>query len=259
MEKLLLMTYTGGTISMKFELFYGNSMRILFALINPIKKMIIHTECQVHLFNNIQALRLLREYNYNDEYKLMKKYIKPIQLGSVWADQNFKSSSHFYNPKNRKGLFGHSHALTLAETYYNQALHSYIIKDYSKAMFYFGACIHIIQDLTIPQHVRIRLLDNHRSYENFVKYTFDLVREYRSVDPPIVLNDVKSYLEYNARIALRIDREYRDVQPLKIRFFKMTLSSLPLAQSTSAGCMVQFMKDIKKHEKSYVRKSAMTT
>lgn len=239
---------------MTFENLYGNFMRILFLYLNPIKKVFIHTECQVHLFNNIEALRLLKQFGYKEAYSLMKTHIEPIQRGSLWADQNFKSSSHFYNPKNKRGLFGHSHALTLAKSYYDKALHYYIIKDYKLSMFYLGACIHIIQDLTIPQHVQIRLLDHHRGYENFVKYTYDLVTEYRSIDPPIILNDIQTYLEYNARIALRIDRAYRDVVPLKMRFFKLTLSSLPLAQSTSAGCMILFLKDIKKHENSYVKR-----
>lgn len=244
---------------MRFEKFYGSSIRILFLFLNPIKKVLIHTECQVHLYNNLQALRLLKEFDYKEAYNLMKIYIDPIQKGTVWADQNFKSSSHFYNPKSSRGLFGQSTALSLAESYYEKAIHYYIVKNYRLSMFFFGACIHIVQDLTIPQHVQIRLLDHHRSYENFVKYTYDLVKEYRSTDPPIILKDIKTYLEYNARIALRIDRNYRDVLPLKTRFFKLTLSSLPLAQSTSAGCMVLFLQDIKKYENSYAKKPTKVT
>lgn len=228
---------------MNIETFYGNITKLLFELLNPIKKIFIHTECQVHLFNNIQTLRLLKKYNFLKEYDFMKKYLKYIQQGSVWADQNFKSTSHFYNPKNKKGLFGQNHALHLANTYYNNAIYFYSLNNFSKSMFYFGACIHIVQDLTIPQHVRIRLLDHHRSYENFVKYTYDLIKEYRSIDPPILLNSIEEYIYFNAKIALKIDQAYRNILPLKIRFFKMTLSSLPLAQSTSAGCMILFFKD----------------
>ncbi|MBC7959925.1 MAG: zinc dependent phospholipase C family protein, partial [Vallitaleaceae bacterium] len=178
-------------------------------------------------------------------------YIKEINKGSVWADQSFKSTNHFYNPKTKKGMFGYSHALNLVENYYNRALYLYSKKQFSKAMFFLGAAIHIIQDLTIPQHVRVRLLDHHRSFENFVKYTYDLVEDYRSMDPPILLPDVRTYLEYNARIALKVDQTYKDLLPMRVRFFKITLSCLPLAQSTSAGCIILFVQDLNRYQKGH--------
>ena len=230
-----------------FEKIYGIVITFLFLLVNPYKNLFVHTECEVHLFNNLHALKLLRQYGYTNAYKLMKTYWRPIQKGSVWADQNFKSTGHFYNPKQNKGMFGQSNALKLAEGYYKKALYFYKNNQPEKAFFYFGACIHIIQDLTVPQHVRIRLLNHHRSYENFVKYTYDLVKEYRTSSPPIILPDVRTYLDYNARVAIKIDQAYYKTTPLKIRFFKQTLSSLPLAQCTTAGCMITFFIDTLKH------------
>lgn len=238
---------------MTFENVFGNFMGLLLKVANPYKKLFIKTQCQVHIFNNMHAFRLLRKYKYLEAYFLIKPYIKEINKGSVWADQGFKSTSHFYNPKTNKGMFGYSNALKLCETYYNRALHFYIIRDFSKSMFYLGACIHIVQDLTIPQHVRVRLLDHHRSYENFVKYTYDLVKDYRANDPPILLPDIKTYLDYNARIALRIDQLYKHILPLKLRFYKMTLSSLPLAQGTSAGCILLFIQDLNHYQKMLQR------
>lgn len=240
---------------MTLENFFGNYMGLLLRFANPYKKLIIKTECQVHIFNNMQAFRLLRQFKHLEAYFLIKPFIREINNGSVWADQGFKSTSHFYNPKTKKGMFGYSNALSLAETYYNRALRFYISKNFAKSMFYLGACIHIIQDLTIAQHVRVRLLDHHRSYENFVKYTYDLIKDYRSIDPPILLPDVKTYLEYNARIALKIDQKYKHVLPHKLRFFKMTLISLPLAQSTSAGCILLFVNDLNRYQKTF-QKSA---
>lgn len=232
---------------MTLENLFGSFMALILKFADPYKKLFIQTQCKVHIFNNNQAFRLLRQYKYLEVYYLLKPYFKSINRGSVWADQSFKSTSHFYNPKTKRGMFGYSNALKLTEDYYEKALHYYIVKDYSKSMFYLGACVHIIQDLTIPQHVSIRLLDHHRSYENFVKYTYDLVKDYRSTDPPILLPDVKTYLEYNARLALKIDATYKKTHPLKMRFFKMSLSSLPLAQSTTAGCFILFVEDLKKY------------
>lgn len=231
---------------MLLEKIYGQSFKKILKIINPVKKIIITTECEVHLFNNHHAIMLLKKYNYDEAYAFFKSHIKDINKGSVWADQDFKSINHFYNPYKKKGLFGHGHSLELAENYYNIALGLYLKNDIKAAMFYFGACIHIIQDLTIPQHVNIRLLDNHRQYENFVKYTFDIVKEYISEDPPILLDNPKAYIEYNARIAIRIGNKYYKENSRKLRFHKITLTSLPLAQSTSAGAMILFLNDISK-------------
>ncbi len=40
----------------------------------------------------------------------MYSYINDINAGVVWADQDLKSSNHFYNPYTNKGLYGNSNA-----------------------------------------------------------------------------------------------------------------------------------------------------
>jgi len=229
---------------MSFEKHYGKYMSYFLKLINPIKKLFISTKCKVHLFNNYHAIRLLKDYKYNNEFLFYKKYLYYLNQGSIWADQDFKSTNHFYNPYKDKGLYGHSNSLALVKDYYNIATHYY--KDDMKiSMFYLGACIHIIQDLTIPQHVNIRLFDNHRQFETYVKYTHTIVRDYQSIDPPILLDSPSSYVEYNSRVAVRIHEKYINVHPIKMRFHMIALTSLPLAQSSTAGCLILFYKHIK--------------
>ena len=203
---------------MNFEAFYSRFLTTAFTFLNPFKSLFIHTECKVHLFNNYQALRLLKHFNYPKAYSLYQKNIDYLNAGSVWADQNFKSSNHFYNPETKRGLFGRSHALALVKDYYRLALSAYS-NDHSVALFYLGACIHIIQDLTIPQHINVRLLNQHRQFESFVKYTYDLIEAYKSDMPPILLKKIEQYVEYNSRIALRLDKAYGRLLPLKLRFF----------------------------------------
>lgn len=227
-----------------FEKYYGKILRRLLKIINPIKKLFISTECEVHLFNNLHSIKLLKKYGYMKEYYIFIKYLKDINKGSVWADQDFKSIAHFYNPNIKRGLFGHNHSLALTKDYYNKAITLYNKGDRHKGMFYLGACVHIIQDLTISQHVKIRLLDNHRQYENYVKYTHDLVKEYIANDPPIIKNSPKEYIEYNASQAIKIDDEFKKIASVKHRFYYKTLYSLPLAQRTTAGCFLLFLKEL---------------
>lgn len=236
----------------RIENYYGISLRKVLKFLNPFKKLLIKTECEVHIFNNIQSIKLLKKFKYDQEYFFYKKFLKELNEGVVWADQDFKSVNHFYNPYKNKGLFGHSNSLNLTQEYYDKAIYYWQLGLKRKAMFFLGACVHIIQDLTVYQHVHIRLLDNHRQYENFVKYTYDLVREYRSDKRPIVLNTPKEYVEFNSRIALRIENKYRKIKNRKLRFYYYTLSSLPLAQTTTAGCLLMFLEDLKNNYKPQV-------
>ena len=66
-------------------------------VVNPIKKTIIKTNCEVHLFIQKNALDILKHSKYIDEYNLFMKYLPQINRGLVWADQDFKSYFHFYS------------------------------------------------------------------------------------------------------------------------------------------------------------------
>lgn len=225
------------------EHYYGRSFRRILKIVNPIKKLFIDTDCEVHVFNNYHAVELLKKHDYKKEYRFFKRYLKDIDRGSVWADQDFKSVTHFYNPHMKRGLFGHLNSLDNTKEYYEKALRLWEIGDKQESMFYLGACVHIIQDLTISQHVKIRLLDSHRQYENYVKYTHDLVKEYIAEQGPIRLQSPEAYVEYNAKQALRIEGWVKKIPNIKHQFYHKTLYTLPLAQRTTAGCFLLFMEE----------------
>lgn len=226
------------------EAYYGNAFRSILRVINPFKKMVIKTEARVHQYINIQALRILKEYEYYKEYTILYKFLNELNRGVVWADQDFKSINHFYHPIKKKGLYGHSNALLLTHKYYEKAIESWNEDDIGCAMFYLGACVHIIQDLTIPQHVNIRLLDNHHQFENYVKTSYNVVKEFTSSEPPIQFEEVEKYARFNAETALRTYSKYKNIENDDDRFHKTTLCALPLAQRTTAGCFLTFLKDI---------------
>lgn len=230
---------------MKFvENYYGTAFKTLLRIINPFKKIIIKTEVKVHQFINIQAISILYEHGYIKKYEFLNKYIDQINKGVVWADQDFKSINHFYNPVKKKGLYGHSNALLLTQKYYENAIKYWKKSNIEKSMFYLGACVHIIQDLTIPQHANIRLLDSHRQYENFVKMTHAVVNEFSTLKPPILFDDLEKYVRFNSKVALRVYKQFKDIKKDKVRFHKITHCALPLAQRTTAGCLLMFMNEV---------------
>ena len=214
-------------------------------VVNPIKKTIIKTDCEVHLFIQKNALDILKHSQYIDEYSLFMKYLPQINKGLVWADQDFKSYSHFYNPRESKGLYASEYnALDIAKFYYKQALIYYRNGKYEKSMFYFGASCHIIQDLTIPQHAKGKLLDNHRQFELYVKSNYKKIKRFKSYEEPLILNSVDEYANYNSLNALKIDYIHRNIHDLNTKFYLTALNAIKLAQTSTAGYMIMFYNDL---------------
>ena len=135
------------------EKIYSYVFKKILKTVNPIKKRIMKAECIVHKFINTQSLIVLKNDGHMEAYKLMKSYISDINAGVVWADQDLKSSNHFYNPHINKGLYGSSDAKKECISYYTRALNEYFHGNIKDSMFYLGATCHLIQDLTVPQHV----------------------------------------------------------------------------------------------------------
>lgn len=223
---------------------YGNVLQLAFAVLNPFKKAVIKTQCKVHQYLNVQALEVLKNDEYGEAYNFFRNYLMTINDGAVWADQDFKSSSHFYNPHTKKGLYGRGNAMDLGREYYERALILWGIGEFDKAMFYFGAALHIIQDMTIPQHANIRLLDNHRQYETFVKRTYRYVRDFKAEKGAILLDSIHEYIRFNARVAMKVYKKFQVIHENEQRYYRTTKCILPLAERTTAGCMVMFYKDI---------------
>lgn len=136
--------------------------------------------------------------------------------------------------------------MALASDYYAKAVRFREKADFRKSMFYFGAALHLIQDMTIPQHVNIRLLDDHRQFENFVKRTHQYVDVFQAYQGAYVLGSIENYVKFNARIALKIYRRFRDIKNDESRYYRIAKCTLPLAQRTTAGAMVMFYDDVVK-------------
>jgi len=228
-----------------FERYYGKTFRGALAIVNPFKKMIMKTECKVHRFINYQAIKIIKKYKYDEEFVFLNYYLEDINKGVVWADQDFKSIGHFYSSSKKRGLYGHNNASDLAFKYYNKAIEYWEKGNMEKSMFFLGASVHLLQDLTIPQHANIRLLDNHKQFEDFVRLTYDIVKDFTSYEKPIIFKKLNHYVEFNAKIALKTYKRFKRIRVEKDRFYKIALCVLPLAQRTTAGCFLTFLNDVK--------------
>lgn len=228
----------------KGESTYNFILRNTFRFINPIKKSIMQTTCEVHKFINIFALKVLINDRYTDQYNFFNKYILDMNEGVVWADQDFKSSSHFYNPSKKRGLYGNKSAMDLAVEYYTKSLELWEDDEFNSSLFYFGAAIHLIQDMTIPQHANIRLLDNHKQYETYIKRTYRYVEDFHVNTGARVLKSIEHYIIFNTRVSIRIHNRFRKIKNNEERYYRMSKCCLPLAIRTTAGAMVMFYNDI---------------
>lgn len=223
---------------------YNRFLGRLFNLINPIKKKIIKTKCEVHKSININSLEILRNDGYFKESFFFSNYIDSINEGAVWTDQDFKSSNHFYDPSIKKGMYGRKHALDVGMEYYEKAINLWHKDTHDESLFYLGAALHIIQDMTVPQHINIRLLDNHRQYENFIKRTYRYIDVFKVDQGTHILDSYKDYVVFNARVSKKIYKRFKDIQDSSERHYSFAKCGLPLAKRTTAGAMVLFYREI---------------
>ncbi len=230
------------------EYSYGKLFKYTMKAINPVKKVIMTTECAVHRLINIQALVILKNDNKIHEFNLFSHYLTELNLGVVWADQDFKSSGHFYNPSKDRGLYGNTNALTLANNYYTFALSNYESGDIKKAMFFLGAAAHLVQDMTVPQHANIKLLKEHHKFEKFVRDTFYETPDYLVYDEGCYLESIAQFIRLNAISAIKASNRHSVIFNDEKRYYEITRQVLPLAQRSTAGLFSMFYRDIQASE-----------
>lgn len=230
------------TIEKSYSYIYKRVVRA----VNPLKKKIVKTECTVHKFINNQAIEILKNDGYDEVSKHLGKYMDSINEGAVWADQDFKSSNHFYNPSKNKGLYGSSNAKAECINYYKRALNEYLNGNIETSMFYLGAACHLVQDLTIPQHANVELLHSHRSYENWVIKMHNKQHQFKVEKNGIYLNSMEGYIYLNTYKALETHKKYSKIKGEHMRFHKITSVVLVMAQKTTAGFMYNFFYDLRR-------------
>lgn len=232
----------------KIETTYGRTLQGLMFAVNPVKKAVLKTHCTVHKYINMRAIDILKNDNYMEQYKFFREYIKPLNLGVTWADQDLKSSNHFYHAEKSKGLYGFSDALSECKKYYSKAKNLLRNGELEKAVFYFGAACHLVQDVTVPHHVSNKLLKSHRKFELWIiarlmsDYSFEAeagLKRYGSID---------EYIVSNANMANRALDKYEAIYNLEERYGKMASEIIKEAQRTTAGFMLDFFDEVKNYK-----------
>ena len=232
----------------KFENTYGKTLKSILFAVNPLKKKVIKTYCTIHRFINLQAIEILKNEGNLEQYALYKSYVKKINEGVTWADQDFKSSNHFYHFSRGKGLYGFSDALSECKKYYNKALAYLDVDDVGKAMFYFGAACHLIQDATVPQHVNNKLLKSHRQFELWIISKF--MSDYSFIVEKGILrySSLEEYIKNNALVANNTYLKYSNIKNRNERYEKIATTILREAQKTTAGMMMDFYSVLKSYD-----------
>lgn len=230
----------------EFEKTYGTTIKGLMFAVNPLKKKILKTNCTVHKFINIQALEILKNEGYEKQYQFYKNYIKNINDGVTWADQDFKSTNHFYHFNKGKGLYGFSDALTEFRKYYKRALGYADAGDNLNCFFYLGAACHLIQDSTVPQHVNNKLLKSHRRFELWI--ISRLMTDYSYVSEKGIkrYDDADDYIRKNARFANSTFLKYANIKDRNERYGKISSATIKEAEATTSGFLLDFYKILNK-------------
>jgi phospholipase C len=219
---------------------YGKALRGVMTAVNPIKKKIIKTHCTIHKFINIQAISIIKNEGYEKEYEFFKTHIKPLNEGVAWADQDFKSSNHFYHFTKGTGLYGFSNAMAECKKYYSKSLAYMKLGEVEKSFFFLGAACHLIQDMTVPHHVNNNLLNSHRQFELWIIKRF--MSDYSFlIDKGILRYKVlDDYIKTNALVANNVYIKFMNVKDRDERYGKMAATIIKEAQNSTAGFLLDY-------------------
>ncbi|WP_125153835.1 zinc dependent phospholipase C family protein [Clostridium rectalis] len=229
----------------KLEKTYGSALKGIFHAVNPLKKKFLKTYCTVHKFISIQALEILKNDGYEEEYNFFKNYICYINDGVSWADQDFKSSNHFYHFSKGRGLFGFSNALIECKKYYNRSLEYMNSGNVEKAMFYFGASCHLLQDATVPQHVNNKLLKSHRKFELWIISKLLNDFSFMEIKGVVRYKNLEDYIANNAFFANNTYLNSVSILDKEERYNIVASKILKEAQRTTAGFMIDYYRNMK--------------
>lgn len=230
----------------RLELTYGRALRKIMIISNPIKKLLLKTHCVTHKFINVNTIKILNNESLYDISIFMKKYIDLINEGVVWADQDYKSTNHFYSVDTLKGLYGFSNLLNEFKKYYRTAMYYLEKGNIEKCMFYVGVCLHLIQDSTVPQHGSVDLFKEHRTFELWIiSRLYD--EENFKVETGIKRFDrIEDYIIRNIVFSQKVSKENKNVLNREQRYMNISSKIIRRAHETSAGFLIDVYEKVLK-------------
>lgn len=229
-----------------FESTYGRALKGIFFAVNPLKKKLLKTHCTVHKYINIRALEILKNDGYIEESEYFRKHISIINNGATWADQDFKSSNHFFHVVSGIGLYGFSNALKECNKYYDKSISYYKNGNMEKSFFNLGAACHLVQDSTVPQHVNNKLLKSHRQFEQWIIARLMTDYSFNADEGTIKFSSLEEFIKNNAVMANSTYAKYEIIKNKNERYQNMAVKILKQAQRTTAGFYLYYYEEISK-------------
>lgn len=224
----------------KLEKTFGRVVTGFMKVANPFKKFAFKTACLMHRFINIKAVHILENEKYYEAADFYRDHIRPLNEGATWIDQDFKSINHFYHHELKKGLYGFSDALTEIMKYREKMMHFASRDNLTRALFYTGVICHLIQDMTVPQHINNQLLDSHRDYEQWIlRHSWDTI-DFTVTSGIIRYPKFEMYVAENARRANAVYEEAKQIKDTDEAFAYMSTKLVALAQQSTAGLLLDF-------------------
>jgi len=223
-----------------------SAARALLRVAGPVQKLVAKTG-QTHNFCNQQSGIILAKDGRADAAGIMKLYLPELNRGVHWADASWKSSGHFYDFRTGKGYGNWVNGAQECRLYYSMAAKYWRRNQHSKAMFYLGAAIHLVQDLCVPHHARNLLFDGHQEYENWAEancqdFAVDCGGIYAVSSAP------EGWVIANASVSGELLPKV-DQSATEKDYREATAVLLPLAQRTTAGLMAFFYDRVIRHTK----------
>ncbi|MBE6060440.1 MAG: phospholipase [Clostridium sulfidigenes] len=228
----------------RLERTYNRTMTAFIKVANPIKKRIKKTECIVHKFINKEALRLLKQEGYTEEYHFFVKHLLDLNKGVKWADADLKSTNHFYHHEKGIGLYGFSNAKVECVKYYKASVFYGANSDMNKALFLLGAACHLVQDSTVPAHA-MKNLKKHKPLESFI--IDKVINGYKIPlkDPIITYGSPEKYVIENTKFAVKTAKSFESIRIKENRFNEIADVILLRACTTTAGLLIDFYNTLK--------------
>lgn len=223
--------------TMRAALTIGGGVKVLLATTGPLQGFFDRPGI-THEFCNSQALSILRRDGFSRCAGFVQRHLREINAGVYWADDGWKNVGHYLEADSGKGLWRFPNAINDFRCYFHQALYQARRGDCYKAAFFLGAATHLLQDLCVPHHARVKLLSGHKQYEVWAQ---DQYRKY-AVDAAGIYHEgqqTHAMLLKNAAVAADF-LSWVQADSGELAYHKATAILLPRAQQTTAGLFQQF-------------------
>lgn len=208
--------------------------KILLVPASPLQ-YILDSPGVAHEYCLKQAYSVLKCDGKEDAAFFFKAFHSALTKGLYWADRGWKNINHFYCHPGKQGINGWPDAAAECQYYFNKAL-SISPKNLDKGMFFFGAALHLVQDMCVPHHSLGILFDGHKEFETWASQNWRIFSVRHGIYLPF--SHPAQWIDHNARLS----RPFYPLVSLKEgctenSYQKAANTLIPLTIATTAGFM----------------------